>query len=88
MNLPLPVKKGSASKSAKPKFMKGKGIAMGASETYSDIVPYRGDFPPIGNIILESTRPASKRTHSTWKSATAKSRPPLLRQPSDAPPSS
>ena len=89
VNLPLPVKKGLASKSAKSKFgKKGKDIAMGASKTFSDIVPYKGDFPPIGSIVLESTHPPSTRTRSAWKFTTEKSKPPLLRQPSNAPPSS
>nr|POE69882.1 hypothetical protein CFP56_38090 [Quercus suber] len=63
--------KGFASKSAK------KGTD--ASEVYSNIVPYNGGLPPIGNIVLKSTTPRSARVHSTRRSATAQSRPPLSR---------
>ena len=47
MNLSASTKKGSVSRSAK----KGANV----SEVCSDIVPYKGDYSPIGNIVLEST---------------------------------
>ena len=80
------VKKGLSSKSTNLKSTKNcKGVTVGAFETCFDIVPSRGDFPPIGSIVLESTSPFSTRTHSTWKFAMAKSKPPLSRQPLNAP---
>ena len=80
------VKKGLSSKSANLKSTKkGKGVTVGAFETCFDIVPSRGDFSPIGSIVLECTAPLSTRTPSTWKFAMAKSKPPLSRQPLNAP---
>ena len=72
--------KGSASMLAKTKFSKkGKGIAMSTLEVCSDIVPYVGDLPPIGSIILESTPPPTVRNCSTTKSIVVKPKPPLLK---------
>lgn len=82
LNLPAPIKKSLASKSTKPKPAK-KG--EDTSETYSDIVPYKGGFPPIGSIILESTPHPSSRAGSTRRLAVAQTRLPTLRQPSNAP---
>ena len=71
--------KGSASMVAKTKFSKkGKGIAMSTLEVCFDIVPYVGDLPLIGSIILESTPPAI-RTCSTMKSIVVKPKPSLLK---------
>lgn len=82
-------KKGTTSKSVKSKSTKkGKGVAIEASKTYFYIVPYRENLLPIGSIVLKSTSPFSVRTRSTRRSTATKSRPPLLRQPSNAPPSS
>ena len=85
VNLLAPTKKGSTSKSAKPKPTKKGGDA---SKIYSDIVLYQGGLPPIGNIVLESTPPLSARARSTRRLVAAQTRPPILRQPLDAPPSS
>ena len=71
--------KGLASMVAKTKFSKkGKGIAMSTLEVCLDIVPYVGDLPLIGSIILESTPPAV-RTCSTMKSIVVKPKPSLLK---------
>lgn len=84
VNLPASTWKGSAFRSAKPKFPK-KGID--ASKVYSNIVPYKGGLLSISNIVLKST-PPSTRAHSTRRSATTQPRPPMPRQSLDAPPSS
>ena len=84
-NLPVPVKKGSASRSAKPKTTK-KGDD--SSETCSNIMPFEGGLPLIGNIALESSPPPSTRTRSSRRPITSKSRPTTPRPPVDAPPSS
>ena len=62
VNLPVSMKKGLASNYAKPKFAKKGGDAF---EACSDIVPYKGGLPPIGNIVLESTPPPFARARST-----------------------
>ena len=85
LNLPAPTKKGSASKSTKPKLAK-KGVDT--SETCLGIIPYKGGLPPIGNIILESAPPPSSRSHSTRRSTAIQTKLPTSRQLSDAPPSS
>lgn len=82
MNLPTLSKKGLVSQIAKPKFAK-KGDD--SSETCSDIVPYKEDLPPIGNIVLESSPPLSTRTYSPRHSTTTRSRPPILKPSVDAP---
>ena len=80
-NVSMPVKKSSAkSKSAK----KGDD----SSETCSDIVPFEGDFPPIGNIVLESSLRPFAHIHSNRRPIAGKSRPTTLRSFVDAPPSS
>ena len=84
LNLHAPTKKGSASKSTKPKLaMKG----VDTSKTCSDIVPYKGGLPPIGSIILESTPPPSSKPHSTKRTTSIQTKLPTSRQLSDAPPS-
>ena len=84
VNLPAPVKKGLMSRSAKPKSTK-KGDD--SSETCSNIVPYEGGLPPIGNIVLESS-PPSTRTRSSRRPTTGKPKPSTPRPSIDAPPSS
>ena len=55
-NLPLLVKKGSTSKSAKSKSAKkGEGAATDAPKVCSKIVPYKKGLLPIGSIIIKST---------------------------------
>ena len=56
------VKKSSTPQSAKSKSAK-KGD--NSSKTYSNIVPFKGDLPPVGNTILESSLPPFTRTHSS-----------------------
>ena len=68
VNLLAPMKKGSASKSAKPKPTRKGGDA---SKICSDIVLYQGGLPPIGSIVLESTPPLSARARSTRRSVAA-----------------
>ena len=85
VNLPASTKKGLASRSAKPKSAKNGVDVFGVC---SNIVPSKGGLPPIGNIVLEKTRPPSTRARSTRRFVVAKSRPPMPRQPSDAPLSS
>ena len=84
-NLPIPMKKGSTSRSAKPKPAK-KGDD--SSETCSNIVPFEGNLPPIGNIVLESSPPSSARTYSSRHPTASKSRPTTPRPSIDASPSS
>ena len=48
-NISVPVKKSFAPWSAKPKSTK-KGDD--SSKTCSDIVPFEGDLPPVGNTVL------------------------------------
>ena len=62
VNLPVPVKKGLVSQFAKPKSAKR---GDDSSKTCSDIVPYEGDLPPIGNIVIEDSSPFSAHTHSS-----------------------
>ena len=85
VNLPMPTKKGSTSRFAKPKPTK-KGVDV--PEVCFEIVPYEGGFPPIANIVLESTPPLLSRTRSTRRSAVTKFRLPMSRQPLDTLPSS
>ena len=74
VNLSTPTKKGSVSQSAKPKSTK-KGDD--SSETSSDIIPYEGGLPPIGNIVLKGSPPFA-RTHSSKHSTTSKPKPWML----------
>ena len=83
VNLPTPTKKGSMSWTAKPKSAK-KGDD--SSKTCSDIIPYKGSLPPIGNIVLESFPPPSARTHSSRRSTTSRPKPPTPKPSVDAPP--
>ncbi|KAK9996519.1 hypothetical protein SO802_021205 [Lithocarpus litseifolius] len=85
VNLPAPAKKGSVSLTAEPKSTK-KGDD--SSETYSDIVPYEGGLPPIGNIVLESSPPPSAHTCSSRHSTTSKPKPSAPRPAMDTLPSS
>ena len=85
VNLPTSTKKGLASRSAKPKSAKNGVDVFGVC---SNIVPSKGGLPPIGNIVLEKTRPPSTRARSTRRFVVAKSRPPMPRQLTDAPLSS
>ena len=68
VNLSVSTKKGSASRSTKPKSVK-KGA--NASEVSSNIVPYKGGLPPINNIVFESIPSPFARAHSTRRSAVA-----------------
>ena len=84
-NIFVPVKKSSASRSAKPKLAK-KGDD--SSETYLDIVPFEGGLPPIGNIFLESSHPPFAHTRSSKRPIAGKSKSIALWPSTDAPPSS
>ena len=59
-NLPIPTKKGSASQSAKT-AKKGDD----SSETFSEIIPFEGGLPLIGNIVLENSPHHSTCTRSS-----------------------
>ena len=72
VNLPTPAKKGSMSWSAKPKSTKR---GNDSSETFFNIVPYKGVLPPIGNIVLESSPPPSAHTHSSKRPTIGKPKP-------------
>ena len=61
-NIFVPVKKSSTPQSTKSKSAK-KGD--NSSKTCSNIVPFKGDLPPVGNIVLESSPPPFARTHSS-----------------------
>lgn len=71
-NISVPVKKSFAPWSAKPKSAK-KGDE--SSKTCSDIVPFEGDLPPIGNIVLKSSPPPFARTRSSRCPIAGKFRP-------------
>ena len=85
VNLPTPTKKGSMSWTAKPKSAK-KGDD--SSKTCSDIVPYEGGLPPIGNIVLKGSPPPSTRTRSSRWPIIGKPKPSAPRSSTDASPSS
>ena len=92
VNLPTPMKKSSVSRFAKPKPAKKGDDSF---EPCSNIVPYKGKLPPIGNIVLEGSPPPSARTCFNRRPTVGKPRPtvgkprPFAPQPStDAPPSS
>ena len=85
VSLPLPMKKGSMSRSAIPKSTKR---GDDSSKICSDIFPYEGGLPSIGNIVLKAFPPPSTRTRSSRRPITSKSRPTTPRPPVDAPPSS
>ena len=84
VNLLAPAKKGSMSQTVKPKSAKRGDDYF---ETCSDIVPYKGGLPPIGNIVLEGSPPPSARTRSSRRSTTSKPKP-SPRPSMDASPSS
>ena len=77
-------KKGSVSRTAKPKSAK-RGVDF--SETYSDIVPYGSGLPPTGNIVLKSSLPPFAYTRSSRCSTANKPKLSTLRPVMDAPPS-
>ena len=52
MNLSIPAKKGFVSRSAKLKSAKRGDDSF---ETCSDIFPYEGGFPSIGNIVFKGS---------------------------------
>ena len=85
VNLPAPAKKGLVSWSAKPKSTKRGGDS---SKTCSDIVPYEGGLPPIGNIVLKVSPPPSTCTRSNRRLTTSKPKPFAPRPSMDAPSSS
>jgi len=85
VNLPTPIKKGSVSQCTKPKSTKR---GDDSSETCSNIVPYEGSLPFIGNIVLEGSPPPSTRTRSNKCSTAFKPKPSIPRPFIDAPPSS
>ena len=82
VNLPTPVKKGSVSWSTKLKSTKRGDDSF---ETCPDIVPYKGGFPPIGNIVLEGSPPPSACTRSSRCSTASKPKPFVPRPSMDAP---
>ena len=81
MNLPIPTKKGSASRSTMPKPAK-KGDD--SSKTCSDVVPFKGGLPSIGSIVLESSPPFA-HTRSSRHPIAGKFRPATPRPSADAP---
>ena len=85
VSLPLPMKKGSMSRSAIPKSTKR---GDDSSKICSDIFPYEGGLPSIGNIVLKAFPPPSTRTRSSRQPITGKPKPSAPRPSIDAPPSS
>ena len=85
VNLPVPTKKGFVSWSAKPKLDK-KGDD--SSETCSDVVPYEGSLPPMGNIVFEGSPPPFACTRSSKHPTAGRSRLAAPRPSADAPSSS
>ncbi|XP_050287237.1 uncharacterized protein LOC126726153 isoform X2 [Quercus robur] len=85
VNLPIPLKKGLVSQTAKPKSAKRDDDSF---KTCSDLVSYEGSLPPIGNIVLKSSPPPSFRTYSSRRSTVSKPKPSTPRPSVDAPPSS
>ena len=84
VNFLAPTKKGSISRTTKPKSTK-KGDD--SSDTCSDIISYKGGLPPIGNIVLKSSPPSSTRTCFSRHSNTSRPKPPAPKSSMDAPPS-
>ena len=74
VNLPVLAKKGSVSRSAKPKPAKKGDDSF---DTCSDTIPYEGSLPPIGNIVLEGSPPPFACTYFS-KHPTVVSLGPLL----------
>ena len=83
VNLPAPLKKGSMSQFAKPKPTKKGDDSL---ETCSDIGPYEGSLPPIGNILLEGSPPPSAHTRSSRCLTVGKSKSAIPWPFTDAPP--
>ena len=81
-NISVPMKKISTLRFAKTQSPK-KGDD--SSETCSNNVPFEGDLPLVGNIVLESSRPPSARTRSSRCSTAGKSRPTTPWLSDDAP---
>ena len=79
-NLPILVKKGFVSRSAKK--------VDDSSETCLYIVPFEGGLPLIGSIVLESSPPPFTPTYSSRHPIIGKSRPATLWPSTDAPSSS
>ncbi|KAL0005293.1 hypothetical protein SO802_012854 [Lithocarpus litseifolius] len=71
------------------RFAKPKSTKRGddSSETCSDIVPYEGCLPPIGNIVLEGFPPPSTCTRSSKRPIVGKPRPSTPRTSMDDSPS-
>ena len=84
-NLPAPMKKGSMSRTTKPKSI---NRGDDSYETCSDLIPYKGGLPPIDNIVLEGSPPPSTRTRSSRNSNAGKPKPFAPKPSMDAPPSS
>ena len=76
VNLPTPKKKGLVSQTTKPKYAKREDDS---SKTYSDIVPYKGGIPPIGNIVLKSSPPPFAHIRSNRCSTASKPKPSVVR---------
>ncbi|KAL0001492.1 hypothetical protein SO802_015273 [Lithocarpus litseifolius] len=85
VNLPVPIKMVSMSRTAKLKSAKKGDDSF---ETCSNIILYKGSLPPIGNIVVESSPSPSARTHSSRRSTTGRPKPLALKPSVDTPPSS
>ena len=83
-NISVPMKKSLAPRSTKPKPAKR---GDDSSETCSNIVPFEGGLPPMGNIVFESSPPPSTRTHCSKRPIVGKSKPTASRPFNDTPPS-
>ena len=69
VNLPAPMKKGLMSQTTKPKSTK-KGDD--SSKTFSNLVPYKGGLPFIGNIVFKGSPFPSAHTRSNKHSTAGK----------------
>ena len=85
LNLPMPTKKDSVSQTTKPKSVKR---GDDSSKTCSNIIPYKGGLPPIGNIVLKGSPPPSAHTRSSMHSIASKPQPLAPRPAMDTPLSS
>ena len=85
VSLLAPMKKGSMSR---PAILKSTKRGDDSSKTCSDIVPYEGGLPPIGNIVLKGSPPPSTRTRSSRWPIIGKPKPSAPRSSTDASPSS
>ena len=81
MNLPAPTKKGLVSRTTKPKSAMG---GDDSSETFFDIVPYKGGLFPIGNTVLEGSPFSFACTCSSRRSTASKPKPSAPRPSMDA----